>query len=794
MKKPDIRSYDRTPPRVVRFTSDATTSLRVMLQAAGFSPIPIMGKRPVVEDWPNKLDVSREEILSWEVKFPDCKSTGILTRNTPTFDCDVLNIEAAAAVEKLVRKKFGKLGRVLKRTGLAPKFCVPFRTEAPFAKIQIKLLPPGAGDDAEPEKLEFLGDGQQFVAFGIHPDTGQPYSWGKGSLGAPGKVWRKNLPPVTAEEARAFVDEATRILIEQHGYRPWTGKKTTSGTKEKAQAKAGNGWDNTQGHVHIDSGRAGRKHCRRHRTTRFHPGPQRLHDWQWCLTAGDRRTLRAVMQACIAKRDSRWTERFDDIDRAVESAVAKYAPPVQEHLNGQLFDPWAPFAAPEFPLEVLPPLVREFVVGQAEVLGCDVASMAMTTLGACSGALDHRCSLKMMRHGNWFAHPRLWLLLCGDPSRKKTPLIDAATWPLEQHQKRLQTEYKLMMQLAGDDKEKKPDPPSRLVVWDTTIEKLGELLARDNRGLLVKRDEFSGWIGSMEKYSGSGRAGASANRAFWLKAWDGGPYIVDRITRGEIFIDNLSVSLIGGIQPAKLLEISGLTSDGLLQRFLPIIMGASAPPIDRPINANAYAGLISQLLKEEHRTLSLSDAALEVTNTTRKYLFELEQSASGLADGFQAFVGKLAGYVGSLALLLHMLTDPKNDVVQKKIAENVDRLVVDFILRHGFEFFCMAEGAGNGDRLRKLASFLLTNGAAKVTASDLTTGVWDFRGLSLPEVNERVSPLVAANWMLPVDRAPVNHTWNVNPNVFTQFAERQRLEETRKTRLRELMNIARGGE
>ena len=38
------------------------------------------------------------------------------------------------------------------------------------------------------------------------------------------------------------------------------------------------------------------------------------------------------------------------------------------------------------------------------------------------------------------------------------------------------------MQIAGDDKENKPDPPSRLVVWDTTIEKLGELLARTTEG------------------------------------------------------------------------------------------------------------------------------------------------------------------------------------------------------------------------------------------------------------------------------------------------------------------------
>jgi len=40
--------------------------------------------------------------------------------------------------------------------------------------------------------------------------------------------------------------------------------------------------------------------------------------------------------------------------------------------------------------------------------------------------------------------------------------------------------------------------------------------------------------------------------------------------RGETFIENLSVSIIGSIQPEKLGEIHGLTSDGLMQRFLPI--------------------------------------------------------------------------------------------------------------------------------------------------------------------------------------------------------------------------------
>ena len=46
----------------------------------------------------------------------------------------------------------------------------------------------------------------------------------------------------------------------------------------------------------------------------------------------------------------------------------------------------------------------------------------------------------------------------------------------------------------------------------------------------MKRDEIAGWIGSMEKYSGS--KAASADRAFWLQAYDRGPFTVDRIGAG----------------------------------------------------------------------------------------------------------------------------------------------------------------------------------------------------------------------------------------------------------------------
>jgi hypothetical protein len=188
--------------------------------------------------------------------------------------------------------------------------------------------------------------------------------------------------------------------------------------------------------------------------------------------------------------------------------------------------------------------------------------------------------------------------------------------PLERQQNDLRRDYEAQLRdyeaakEGGDKKAQKPDPPVRYVVFDSTIEKLGEILARSDHGLLVKRDEFSGWIGGMEKYRTA--RGASADRGFWLQAYDGGSYAIDRVGRGEIYIRNLSVSLIGGIQPAKLAELHGLTSDGLLQRFVPVMMRASSLPCDCASDAQeGFQRLVYKLIQAKPERFYLSDPALE---------------------------------------------------------------------------------------------------------------------------------------------------------------------------------------
>jgi hypothetical protein len=90
--------------------AENTTELRQALRHAGFSPIPVEGKIPAPKAWQQKVNCNAEEIESWSRFFPEAASTGILTRATPTIDIDILNPEAAEAIEALAQERFEERG------------------------------------------------------------------------------------------------------------------------------------------------------------------------------------------------------------------------------------------------------------------------------------------------------------------------------------------------------------------------------------------------------------------------------------------------------------------------------------------------------------------------------------------------------------------------------------------------------------------------------------------------------------------------------------------------------------
>ena len=237
----------------------------------------------------------------------------------------------------------------------------------------------------------------------------------------------------------------------------------------------------------------------------------------------------------------------------------------------------------------------------------------MSALAVCAGAIPDNVKLQVKRHNTgWLESARLWVALVGPPpSSKKTPIMTAAARPLRKIdavQARDYADMRSVYEKLPKEEKLRTDPPKqvRSVLQDTTIEAAQDILKDSPDGLLCYQDELSGWFGAMDKYS-AGR-GSAKDRAFWLEAFNGGSYSVQRVGRGSVFIENLSISLVGGIQPEPIRQIADdSVDDGLLQRLLPITLTPAVAGRDEaapPVVAE-YAELIGRL-----HGLARGDAAL----------------------------------------------------------------------------------------------------------------------------------------------------------------------------------------
>ena len=221
------------------------------------------------------------------------------------------------------------------------------------------------------------------------------------------------------------------------------------------------------------------------------------------------------------------------------------------------------------------------------------------------------------------------------------------------------------------------EPPcQRVVVNDSTVEKLGELLNENPRGLLLIRDELPGFLARMENEE------FASERAFYLKAYNGaGRFTYDRIGRGTVHIANCTLSIIGGVQPSRIAPIvrgaiTGIANDGLIQRLQLAVWPDRRPDwawVDRhPDKAarEAYEKVFRDLHQlplgssEKPTVMRFSPAAQELF---RESMVEIQSEArSGtLSPVLESHLLKMPGTVASLALIFELVDGGRFEVAEK---------------------------------------------------------------------------------------------------------------------------------
>lgn len=269
--------------------------------------------------------------------------------------------------------------------------------------------------------------------------------------------------------------------------------------------------------------------------------------------------------------------------------LVEAASPYQSEMNPKALhrkgiEPFQPF-----PVEVLPEPLRGFVAISAKAIGCDMSYVALPLITGLAAAIGNSRRIELKK--GWAEPCVIWAAIIGESGTAKSPALDVPLKAIRKRQAEALKAYKKAWTayLAETDEYKatlsdwkkegrskgvvKPDPPEKPIckrywVSDTTVEALADRLSDTPRGLLLVRDELSGWLGSFNQYKG----GKGGDCAHWLTMHGARDLVVDRKTgdKTTIYIRRAAVSITGGIQPAILRRMLGQEhlDNGLAARLL----------------------------------------------------------------------------------------------------------------------------------------------------------------------------------------------------------------------------------
>jgi hypothetical protein len=141
------------------------------LAMMGYRPIPILpsSKKPLVLDWPHyNFPTGDQERYAYASVGVLCGS-GLMVVDADIYD--------AALASRVMRSCLTRLGLTSHRTGLLPKFALPYRIDASTGKFCSRGYINPLDPRRKVNKLEILGQGNYLVTHGIHPQTQMEYRW-----------------------------------------------------------------------------------------------------------------------------------------------------------------------------------------------------------------------------------------------------------------------------------------------------------------------------------------------------------------------------------------------------------------------------------------------------------------------------------------------------------------------------------------------------------------------------------------------------------------------------------------
>jgi len=382
---------------------------------------------------------------------------------------------------------------------------------------------------------------------------------------------------------------------------------------------------------------------------------------------------------------------------------------------------------PQITPDMLPKEIRHWVQDVCERIESPIGVGAVTALTIIGNLIGNKVGIRPKAKDDWTVIPNLWGMIIGSPSVKKTPIYSelykaVAKVEFEEHQKfeNDMKAYRIEQDKYSTDKKKRKEsePPleqptkpqkKRYATSDGTIEAIAEIIKYNPNGILQTRDELSGFLKMMDK------AGKEGDRAFYLEGWNGtNSFSVDRIMRGSTYIPQLTLGVLGNIQPSVLKEyiyeaVQGKRADGFIQRFqlALFVEPIKQNGVDRYPNTTAkdeFFELIKKIVEIEHfreceddpyKNVSFyrfENEAQTLFNNWYKDNYEEAQNAPN--EALEGHLNKYPKLICSLSLIFHIseIVSSDNNIASVS-KENFNRAykIVEVLKAHAYYLYSTLE-------------------------------------------------------------------------------------------------------
>ena len=342
------------------------------------------------------------------------------------------------------------------------------------------------------------------------------------------------------------------------------------------------------------------------------------------------------------------------------------------------------------------------------------------------------------------------------------------------------------------------------------------MLEGSPRGVTIQDDELQGFIAAMDMYGGGGGAkGASRDKAFYLKAYNG--YSSERKFRagnGETFVERVSVAIIGLIQPSKLREIFAKQNigDGFLQRFISFQAEVAMPEdktVSLPEISGRFADIIHRLATIEANAGTVITATPEAQQVMEALVDDLRAKGrlldGSVSDDIVSHFGKLPGQAWRLVTLLHCFKvaeaqlmgedrHPSAVKISVETAQAAAEIVQRFIIPGIFSFHdTLVQDTPQAEAVKAVASFILRRQddlGGRITARDLRK-LKAFNNLPNWAKTEVFLTFENGNWLYrdrSIDQAGRLPRYEINPNVWDHFSKKAEREREKVRQVREIMD------